>query len=955
MKKSSFFLTRVASASNKLSPSLKKQDTFNRTYEDGKCHVTTINACTDEHAVLKLTPMKGFVSVKTPKIFPLPKEAIEGLKNALIESKKPAKVVQHEADQLTEKLNQRRFPASPKEVQAARREIVAQLKSDEMSDFNLGPEHFSQKVLNAQEKYLYRQVSKKLKKTRYNWMPLEFKDKEDAAIFTLSRIAPYYAEVRKVLNEFERINFKPKTVLDYGSGCGSAFWASRGAWGDEFDEYCLVDVDNNISHFAMDVMRGENNPEEVGLVSKNVYFRRTLVPSPQKKYDLVILHRTLIEIASHEQRLELISTLWNRTNRFLVIIESELEDSFEAVIQARNFILTNGVKMNSSLLKEILIREGIFNDDVEAIIKNKMMSYSEKFLLLREKLPNPEKLPTFIETGHVFAPCPHDGGCPLVDMAPGRKSCKFVAKWQEFRADGKTKSKNKDGTGSSMFSYCIMEKGLRPQKSTPGRLLDKSKASGCVTCKVCTEFDGIQRFPVSKRAGPLYQLAKSAVPGQLFPLEGEIVASEGDYHILVTQPDCSPSSLQPLVQLQLHCEGSDRNPSEPLVFEFTPKERTSIMAMRLYPNLPAGYMWKSAVKVILGGGIVYVGAELYCGSESFYRTILPVTRKYFDGEQSHEIAVKMAKYGLLPRMGDNVKEYETLKTNVFGKDFVNPIGLAAGFDKDGEAVENLRKSGLGFVEIGSVTPRPQLGNPKPRVFRLVEDEGVINRYGFNSKGCGPVSAKIKQIYEPNNPIFLGINLGKNKTTVDAASDYEIGVGSFAPWCDYLVVNVSSPNTPGLRSLQGKKELGKLLKTVKSAVDREESEFGRRPTVLLKIAPDLNFRDKRDISKVIEKEESGGLSGKPLRELSTKVVGEMYQLTDGKIPIIGCGGISSGQDAYEKIRAGASLVQLYTAMVFQGFPVIGKVKRELDECLRKDGFGNVQEAVGVDFPGIKNNK
>ena len=257
-----------------------------------------------------------------------------------------------------------------------------------------------------------------------------------------------------------------------------------------------------------------------------------MVPSPQKKYDLVILHRTLIEIASHEQRLELISTLWNRTNRFLVIIESELEDSFEAVIQARNFILTNGVKMDSNALKEILIKEGVYNDEVEKIVKDKMMSYSEKFLLLREKLPNPEKLPTFVETGYVFAPCPHDGGCPLLDLPTGKKSCKFFAKWQEFRADGKTKSKNKDGTGLAAFSYCIMEKGLRAPGNTPGRLLDKSKASGCVTCKVCTPFEGIQRFPVSKRAGPLYQLAKAAIPGQLFPLDGEIVASESEYHIV---------------------------------------------------------------------------------------------------------------------------------------------------------------------------------------------------------------------------------------------------------------------------------------------------------------------------------------------------------------------------------------------------------------------------------------
>jgi len=405
------------------------------------------------------------------------------------------------------------------------------------------------------------------------------------------------------------------------------------------------------------------------------------------------------------------------------------------------------------------------------------------------------------------------------------------------------------------------------------------------------------------------------------------------------------------------------------------------MATRLYPNLPPGYMWKSGVKVLLSGGILYAGTELYYGSENLYKMTLPIAQKYIDGEQSHQFAVKMAKYGLLPRAGYNLKEYDTLKTNVFGRDFINPVGLAAGFDKDGEAVQNLRKCGFGFIEIGSITPRPQEGNPKPRVFRLTEDEGVINRYGFNSQGCGPVSARIKKVFDPTNPVLLGVNLGKNKTSTDAGPDYEVGVGSFSSWCDYLVINVSSPNTPGLRSLQGKKELGKLLKVVKSSVDREEIESGRRPKILLKIAPDLNFRDKRDISKLVldksygvdglivsnttisrpeslnskEKEESGGLSGKPIKELSTRVVGEMYQLTDGKIPIIGCGGVSSGEDAYEKIKAGASLVQLYTAMVYQGFPVIGRVKRELDECLRKDGFTNVQEAVGTAFPEIKRNK
>uniref|UniRef100_A0AC34RAN7 Methyltransferase-like protein 17, mitochondrial n=1 Tax=Panagrolaimus sp. JU765 TaxID=591449 RepID=A0AC34RAN7_9BILA len=527
MKPSVIFYTRVLPKTVPLGKQ-KKNDSFNRTYEDGMCHVTSVNACTNEVNVLKLTPMKNFVSIQTPKLFPLPAEAVSGLRTAISDCKRTGKIFQHEADQLFEKLNQRRFPASPKEVQSARKKIMSKLKLDEDSDAYLSPEHFSQKIRNAQEKYVNREVHKQLKKTRYNWKPLDFKTKEDAAVFSLSQMAPYYAETRKVLNEFRRVDFKPETVLDYGSGCGSVFWAVRDIWPDVGD-YCLVDINDNISQFAMDVMRNSTDSEDS--VPKNVYFRRALVPSPQKKYDLVIVHRLLIEIGSHEQRLDLISQLWSRTNRFLVIIESSLEDSFDALMQARNFILTNGVKMDSSALKELLIAQGIYTDEVEQIVKDKQMSYSEKFLLLREKLPNPEKLPTFIETGHVFAPCPHDGGCPLLDLPVGKRSCKFFARYNEIRADEKSKSQSADGTNMSAFSYCILEKGIA-QGRTAGRLLDKSKSSGCVSCKVCTPFDGVQRFPVSKRAGPLYQLAKSSVPGQLFPLDTDIVASDSEYHIV---------------------------------------------------------------------------------------------------------------------------------------------------------------------------------------------------------------------------------------------------------------------------------------------------------------------------------------------------------------------------------------------------------------------------------------
>lgn len=256
------------------------------------------------------------------------------------------------------------------------------------------------------------------------------------------------------------------------------------------------------------------------------------MPSLQKKYDLVILHRTLIEIGSHDQRLELISRLWQRTNKYLVIIESDLEDSFAAVIQARNFILTNGVKLDSFALRKLLDENQLLTPEIDEIIKSKQMSYSEKYCLIREQFSNPETLPTFMETGFVFAPCPHDQGCPKIDLPLGQRSCKFFAKWGEIRADERTKSRKKDGTGTSAYSYVILEKGNRLAGVAPGRLLEMKKSNGCVSCTVCTPFDGLQKFPVSRRAAGLYQLAKGANTGQLFPLEASIVASENDYHIV---------------------------------------------------------------------------------------------------------------------------------------------------------------------------------------------------------------------------------------------------------------------------------------------------------------------------------------------------------------------------------------------------------------------------------------
>ncbi len=276
------------------------------------------------------------------------------------------------------------------------------------------------------------------------------------------------------------------------------------------------------------------------------------------------------------------------------------------------------------------------------------------------------------------------------------------------------------------------------------------------------------------------------------------------------------------------------------------------------------------------------------------------------------------------------------------------------------------------MEVGSVTPLPQSGNPKPRVFRLIEDRGVINRYGFNSAGHGQVMRNLEKVHE-DLPLRvpLGVNLGRNKDSSDPKLDYSVGVINLGPFCDYLVVNVSSPNTPGLRQMQMKKELEELMTIVSESRSRIIS--AKHPKILLKVSPDLSAEEKRNIIAVCKNKkynidglivgntttsrpqslkspksiESGGLSGAPLRELSTQCIKDFYKLSGGSIPIIGCGGISNGRDAYEKIKAGASLIQIYTAIVYQGFPVVGRIKRELLEAMQKDGFRKLEDAVGAD--------
>ncbi|MBI1206784.1 MAG: quinone-dependent dihydroorotate dehydrogenase [Azospirillum sp.] len=349
----------------------------------------------------------------------------------------------------------------------------------------------------------------------------------------------------------------------------------------------------------------------------------------------------------------------------------------------------------------------------------------------------------------------------------------------------------------------------------------------------------------------------------------------------------------------------------------------------------------------------------------------PILRS-FDPDTAHDLTIRALKTGLVPPVCR--AEDPILRCRLWGLDFPNPLGMAAGFDKNAEVVDSLLRLGFGFVEAGTVTPRPQPGNPRPRMFRLPAQGALINRLGFNNRGLEAFAGRLAARRQRSGigTGIVGANVGRNKDTVDAAADYVAGVAALAPLADYLVVNVSSPNTPGLRALQGREPLAELLGRVRAALAGAAlaGSAVAPPPLLLKIAPDLTAEDLADVAEVALASgidglivsnttiarpaglppalagEAGGLSGRPLFGPSTVVLAEIYRLTGGRLPIIGCGGIASASDAYDKIRAGASLVQLYTALIYRGPGLIGEIKRGLAARLRADGFSCVAEAVGT---------
>jgi len=333
-------------------------------------------------------------------------------------------------------------------------------------------------------------------------------------------------------------------------------------------------------------------------------------------------------------------------------------------------------------------------------------------------------------------------------------------------------------------------------------------------------------------------------------------------------------------------------------------------------------------------------------------------------EAAHRATIALLRAGA-PLLPDPPADDPCLAMKVLGLSVPNPVGLAAGFDKDGEVPDAMLKLGFGFTECGTITPRPQPGNPKPRLFRLREDLAVINRLGFNSRGMEAAHARLSRRRRRG---IVGINLGANKDSADRIADYLEGMRRLAPLASYVTVNISSPNTPGLRGLQDRASLERLLHGLQDV--RQETRLAT--PILLKIAPDLDPHALDEIADVclkagIEgiaignttverplylkskyKNEAGGLSGAPLLALSTEILKAMRARVGAGLILVGVGGVASGADAYAKIRAGASLVQLYSALVFHGPGLVGRIKRELTALLRRDGFSNVTEAVGADL-------
>ncbi len=352
---------------------------------------------------------------------------------------------------------------------------------------------------------------------------------------------------------------------------------------------------------------------------------------------------------------------------------------------------------------------------------------------------------------------------------------------------------------------------------------------------------------------------------------------------------------------------------------------------------------------------------------NLYQFLRPLIFK-LEPEKAHNLAIGFLKYfPNLATIATPHQNFENLHQKIWGINFKSPIGMAAGFDKNGEAIKALHQFGFGFVEAGTVTPKAQNGNEKPRLFRLTEDQAIINRLGFNNKGCEVFLQNISHIARSN--IILGINIGKNKDSESAIADYLLLLEKFYDFASYITINISSPNTKNLRDLQKENQLDLFLREIISKKNDLKAIYKKDVPLWLKIAPDLDESEQEKIAFTVLKnkidaviisnttisrssinsafaQESGGLSGKPLFDKSTQILNNFYKYSDGKIPLIGVGGISSAQDAYTKIKSGASLIQIYSSFIYQGFGIVEKITQDLSNLVKKDGLKNISQAIGL---------
>jgi dihydroorotate dehydrogenase len=427
---------------------------------------------------------------------------------------------------------------------------------------------------------------------------------------------------------------------------------------------------------------------------------------------------------------------------------------------------------------------------------------------------------------------------------------------------------------------------------------------------------------------------------------------------------------------------------------------------------------KLTVRTVVGGAVT-LGVVEYTThlpsqgkSSALYHqvsddVIAPFMRQWLDPEVAHTLALELAQRGLAPRHRPSPLEQRLSVKSVLHQPesslvFPNPIGLAAGFDKDGQAIQALLDMGFGSVEIGTVTPQPQAGNPKPRMFRLADDLGIINRYGFNSKGADAVQdnlqafrqakqltlndnqqqhksmllSLIHTLLPPPKPAqgLIGINIGKNKNTDDAKTDYVHNILQLGPYADYLVINISSPNTPNLRDLQKPEALQELVHACLEARAQLKTNTNKTVPLFVKLSPDLTLEELTSMipilrlvdgvvvtnttnqrpDELISKQhvdEIGGLSGAPIKQRSTEMIRSLYKAMDGDVFIVGVGGVGSGEDAYEKLKAGASVVQIYSMMVYQGPGCVSRIRHDLAAIMEERGHKSLEDVVGRDHEEI----